>query len=89
MLEIQATGAFKKDLKRALKRGKDPDRLQFLLGLLSMGVALPKQYENHRLSGNWSNYWECHIDPDWILIYKIKSDTIILARTGSHNDLFQ
>lgn len=79
---------FQKDLKKLKKRGKDLSKLKVVIELLEEGVSLPKRYKNHKLIGNYKNYCECHIEPDWLLIYKKTKDTIFLARSGTHSDLF-
>lgn len=88
--EIQATNRFKKDLKAAIKRGYSIDLLNNIVDTLAKGEPLSEKYKDHYLSGNWSNYRECHIAPDWLLIYKIENDILVLTlvRTGTHSDLF-
>lgn len=90
MLDIQYEKSFKKDYKRMLKRGCNPQNLQDVLTLLVNQQPLPEKYRDHNLSGNYTGYRECHIEPDWLLIYKIFNDklVLILTRTGSHSDLF-
>lgn len=88
--EIQVTNRFKKDLKAAIKRGYSVDILNNIVDALARGESLPEKNKDHYLSGNWSNYRECHIAPDWLLIYKIENDILVLTlvRTGTHSDLF-
>lgn len=90
MLEIQYEKSFKKDYKRIIKRGCNPDNLQTVLNYLVTQTPLPKKYKDHSLSGNYAGYRECHIEPDWLLIYKVFNDrlVLVLTRTGSHSDLF-
>ena len=89
MLTISRTTKFKKDVKRIVKSGqKDTVKLKDVIVTLVSEKVLPKEYKNHPLKGNWSTYIECHIEPDWLLIYKITEDTLFLARTGSHSELF-
>ena len=88
MLHIVITNQFKKDLKRVKKRGKNIDKLEIIINSLQAGNNLEIRYRNHQLTGNWSSCWECHIEPDWLLIYQINSTELILIRTGSHSDLF-
>jgi len=91
MYKLQPTGQFRKDFKLCKKRGYNMDHLQVVLEILSQSGQLPPQYLPHKLHGDYSNYWECHIEPDWLLIYDV-ADTIrliSLIRTGSHNDLFR
>lgn len=87
---VKFTSAFKKDYKRAIKQGRDINRLDEVITLLASGQPLPEKFRDHKLSGNWADYRECHIQPDWLLIYHIKGSTLVLtlARTGSHCDLF-
>ena len=90
MLDIQYEKSFKKDYKRMLKRGCNPQNLQDVLSFLVNQQPLPEKYRDHNLSGNYAGYRECHIEPDWHLIYKIFNDklVLVLTRTGSHSDLF-
>jgi len=89
LLTIQSTKKFLKDLKRASKRGKNIDDLEHLIDLLQAETPLPPNNKDHPLIGNWSKHRECHIDPDWLLIYRIDGQSLILERTGSHADLFE
>jgi len=79
---------FKRDVKLAVKRGKDMAKLRELLLLLIEGNPLPPSYKNHPLSGDWKHYRDSHIESDWLLIYKIDGDDLYLVRTGTHSDLF-
>jgi len=67
-----STNRFKKDLKRMIKRGKNPQKIKKVIDLLLKMKTLPLKYNNHKLSGNWSGRFECHIEPDWLFIYSIK-----------------
>lgn len=89
-LTVKFTTAFKKDYKLAKKRGLNMERLQAVIGTLAMGEPLPQEYRDHELSNNWKGHRECHIQPDWLLIYRTQNDVLVLtlARTGSHSDLF-
>lgn len=87
-MRIVQPSAFKKDVKRAKKRGKDLSKLQDLIRLLLSNEILPQSYADHALSGNWKGWRDCHIEPDWLLIYKVTEDELMLGRTGSHSDLF-
>ena len=91
MYGIKRSSKFKKDLKTAIKRGYNMSLLDMVVTLLVSGAELPEKYKNHALSGNWAGYMECHITPDWLLIYKIKEDVLILSltRTGTHSDIFE
>ena len=88
--EIQMTSHFKKDYKLAIKRGCDINLLMEVVRLLAHGKQLPDQYHDHPLSGNYKGYRDCHLQPDWLLVYKITESLLVLTlyRTGSHNDLF-
>lgn len=92
MLKTEFTGQFKKDYKLAIKRGCDPNELQNVITIIASEQPLPQKYKDHALtnSKNYKDVRECHIEPDWLLIYKIYNDTLILKliRTGSHSDLF-
>lgn len=84
------TSLFKKDLKTAKKRGYDIKLLNDVVDTLSMGLPLDEKYKDHKLIGNYQGCRECHITPDWLLIYEITEDELILylTRTGTHSDLF-
>lgn len=84
---VQQT-SFKKDIKKLKKRGKDLNKLKSVIDILVEQTPLPARYRDHALAGNWIGWRDCHIEPDWLLVYKLKQDTIILGRTGSHSDLF-
>ena len=87
---IVQTGIFKKDLKIAIKRGYNTDLLGFVVDTLAAGDPLPDKYRDHNLTGNYKGCRECHITPDWLLIYEISNNELILylTRTGTHSDLF-
>ena len=89
MLEILYTGRFKKDFKLTKKRGKDLGKLEVVISLLVEGKGLPARYQDHALVGNYVGRRECHIESDWLLIYKLDGNCIIFERTGTHTDLFQ
>ena len=88
--DIKPTSRFKKDLNLALKRGYNMSLLQTVVDILCSGESLPEKYKDHDLTGEWVNHRECHITPDWLLIYKIEDDILVLTltRTGTHSDLF-
>lgn len=90
MLEIVLSNRFKKDLKLAAKRGYNLERLNDVVNLLAAQKKLPEKYKDHELIGNYVGFRECHIQPDWLLVYRIQSDALILflSRTGTHSDLF-
>lgn len=87
--ELDRTTIFKKDLKKAIKRGCDIDLLEDIVEKLLCGETLPEKYRDHALTGNWKSHRECHITPDWLLVYRIIEDKLILSlvRTGTHSDL--
>ena len=77
-------------MKLLKKRGYDLSKISTVIKLLSDGIELPERNKDHALVGNYDSYRECHISPDWILIYRIKNENLILSlsRTGTHSDLF-
>jgi mRNA interferase YafQ len=79
---------FDRDLKRVAKRDKDPKKLLAVIRKLQSGKKLEKRHKSHPLSGRWTRYMECHIEPDWLLIYELTKTQLRLVRTGSHADLF-
>ena len=79
---------FRRDVKLAEKRGKDMSKLRELILLLVEGVPLPPRYRDHALGGDWAHHRDCHLEPDWLLLYKIDGDDLYLIRTGTHSDLF-
>lgn len=89
MLNLVTTGRFEKDYKRVEKRLKDIDKLWVVVGMLITGKKLPERYRDHTLKGNYVGRRECHLAPDWLLIYKVEERNLILERTGSHADLFE
>ena len=84
------TTQFKKDYKLALKRHLDIELLDTIIRSLSRGETLPEKHKDHALTGDWVGHRECHILPDWLLVYRIDDDVLVLtlARTGTHSDLF-
>lgn len=89
MLAIVRSGRFKRDIKRMQKRGKDMANLKAVVMLLVAEAPLPARYRDHPLRGDWSGFRDLHIEPDWLLLYRIKGSELQLARTGSHADLFR
>jgi len=79
---------FRRDVKLAERRGKDLSKLRELILLLAEGQPLPPRYKDHPLSGDWKHFRDCHLESDWLLIYKIEGDDVYLVRTGTHSDLF-
>lgn len=90
MLTIKYQTAFKKDYKRIKKRGYDTRLLEKTIRLLAEGRGLPAEYRDHALSGYYSGCRECHIAPDWLLVYEVMENELLLylTRTGTHSDLF-
>jgi mRNA interferase YafQ len=92
MLKVLFTGQFKRDYKAALKRGCDPSKLETVIALLCAGRPLDERYRDHPLAASkeYRNVRECHIEPDWLLIYRVLRDCLVLEliRTGTHSDLF-
>ncbi|WP_115710308.1 type II toxin-antitoxin system YafQ family toxin [Legionella sainthelensi] len=91
MLEIVRSTQFKKDLKKIIKQGKDLDLLEEIVNKLQNSEKLPPNNCDHLLSGDWRGFRECHISPDWLLIYKSENELKLLrlVRTGSHSELFR
>lgn len=89
MKAIFQTSQFKKDFKRIKKRGKDLNKLKEVVSAIAKGEALRECQRDHPLSGNWSGSRDCHVEPDWILIYRVDGEFLFLERTGSHSDLFR
>lgn len=90
MLEIKFTSKFKKDFKKAKNQGRDISKLREVLNKLACQESLPEKMHDHVLSGNYHGHRECHIEPDWLLIYLVDEGELILTavRTGSHSELF-
>lgn len=90
MYSISFTNKFKKDYKLCVKRGYDIEKLQTVITLLKETGKLPAQYKPHKLSGNYAGLWECHIKPDWLLVWIQNNDelTLLFTNTGTHSDLF-
>jgi mRNA interferase YafQ len=88
MLETQHSNQFEKDVERARRRGKDLTRLRAVMDTLLEPRPLEPRHHDHKLKGSWIGYRECHVEPDWLLIYKPLPDAILFVRTGTHQDLF-
>lgn len=88
MREIVRVTQFKRDVKLAERRGKDMAKLRELIVLLAEGGPLPPRYRDHALGGDWKNFRDCHIESDWLLLYKVDGNDLYLVRTGTHSDLF-
>lgn len=89
-LTVKFTAQFRKDYKLAMKRGLKISLLENIVSLLAQGESLPDKNKDHALSGDWSGHRECHIQPDWLLVYRVEENVLVLtlARTGTHSDLF-
>ena len=89
--EIKFTNQFKKDLKLAKKQNKDLDKLCEVVNILADGGTLDARYRDHDLSGNYKGTRECHIEPDWLLVYEIRDEVLVLMlyRLGTHSELFR
>lgn len=88
MLKLNSSAKFKKDFKLCAKRGYDLRLLEAVVDTLRIPAPLSPQNKDHTLSGNWTGNRECHIQPDWLLVYRIAGDELYLVRTGTHADLF-
>ncbi|MCK5521252.1 MAG: type II toxin-antitoxin system YafQ family toxin [Candidatus Marinimicrobia bacterium] len=89
MRNIHRTSHFKKDIKKAIKAGKDLPRLKEVIQTLVNRKTLPEIYKDHKLNGHYDDCRECHIQPDWLLIYQSSDNTLTLIRCGSHSELFK
>ena len=89
-LIVKLTAVFRKDYKHAIRRGLKITLLDAVIEILASGETLPEKHRDHVLSGDYEGFRECHIAPDWLLIYRIEDDVLVLvlSRTGSHSDLF-
>ena len=89
--EVKFTNQFKKDLKLAKKQNKDLDKLFEVVNILADGGTLDAVYHDHELSGNYKGTRECHIEPDWLLVYEIRNEVLVLIlyRLGTHSELFK
>lgn len=87
-MRITQTAQFKKDIKRQAKRGKNLQKLKDVIELLAASEPLPPKHRDHALVGDWAGWRDCHLEPDWLLLYKVSPEELILGRTGTHSDLF-
>ena len=83
------TNRFKKDVKRQGRRGKTLARFSELIDFICESGAAPEKYKPHNLTADWRGYRECHIEPDWLLIFTVEKETVTFYRTGTHSDLFR
>ena len=88
-MKIEYTTQFKKDFKRIKKQNKDLQKLRVVINKLTIEEKLDLKYKDHSLTGSLKGYRDCHIEPDWLLLYKLSGDTLLLERTGSHSELFK
>lgn len=86
---VSQTGQFGKDLKRLVRRGRDLEKLKALVRTLARVEPLDPRHRDHALTGRWRTSRDCHVEPDWVLIYTLDHDGLRLERTGSHSDLFR
>ena len=89
MRSVRTTKQFKKDVKRLKKQGKNFEKLKIVINALCEGANLEEKYRDHKLTGGFQPARECHIEPDWLLIYELTPEAVKLRRTGSHSDLFK
>ena len=89
MKTVTETKRFSRDFKRTIRRGKNHEKLLSAVELLAAGEDLPDRMRPHKLSGSLEGIWECHLEPDWLLLYDVTDEEVILFRTGSHSDLFR
>ncbi len=83
------TAQFKRDYKKAASRGKDMSAIEQAMYLLKMESQLPNSFKDHQLKGEWKSYRELHIEPDWLLVYRLVDDKVVFYRTGTHSDIFK
>lgn len=88
MLPIRPTAQFKKDLKRAARQKRDLEKVKNVLEILALPASLPESYKDHKLKGIWRDFRECHIEPDWFLIYTLTDFELRPTRLGTHTELF-
>jgi len=86
--QLSQTNQFKRDVKKMRKQGKDIEKLKKVVSMLAEGKPLGAEYKDHPLIGKWKGSRDCHIEPDWVLIYTADEKSLRLERTGSHRDLF-
>ena len=89
MLPVRPTARFKKDLKKAAGQGRSLQKLKYVLEKLAVPEPLPPEFRDHKLKGKWQDFRECHIEPDWLLIYIIAGFELRPVRLGTHSELFE
>ena len=87
-MRLLVTKRFERDLRRCRRRGKDLERLWAVVDRLLAEKPLEPRHRAHRLSGEWARSWECRVEPDWLLVWHVDDDALVLTRTGTHSDLF-
>jgi len=88
LMRVRTTRRYRRDIKKARKGGRDKKKLQAVIDTIAAGERLPRRHRQHNLSGNWEGHIECHIEGDWLLIWREEADEIVLVRTGTHAELF-
>jgi mRNA interferase YafQ len=88
-LGLLTTTAFEKDVRRARRQGRDLDKLEAVVNLLQRQEQLPVRCHPHPLRGDWKGHWDCHVEPDWVLLYRLTEKALVLVRVGSHAELFE
>jgi mRNA interferase YafQ len=89
MRDIRESRRFRRDLRRMRQQGKDLSKLYDVVETLARGEDLDARHRPHPLTGDWRPFWDCHIEPDWLLIYRVQDGFVELYRTGNHDDLFE
>lgn len=89
MLKVKNSGQFRKDYKKCSRRGFNMNLLKSVVAILAVPATLPQKNQDHDLKGNYNTFRECHISPDWLLIYRYNGEYLELSRTGTHSDLFK
>ncbi len=87
-LDLRTTTAFERDLRRIDKQGKDLDKLETIVNIPQAREPMPARCRPHPLRGIWAGHSDCHVEPDWLLLYRMTDEALILVRTGSHAELF-
>ncbi len=88
-MRLLTTNRFEKDVRQQRKRGKDLSRLWLIVERLQSQQSLERRHRPHRLTGEWSHCWECHVESDWLLLWELQDNVLVLIRTGTHSDLFR
>ena len=87
-MRLSQTSQFKRDIRQQIERGKNPGKINRAVEILLAGEPLPERYQDHPLRGGWKGRRDCHLEPDWILIYRLTDAELRLERTGSHSEIF-